>query len=163
MTTITPFTPSTTAAFQFQPVLDGETYNAIITWNVYGQRYYISVYDLNGNLIFNLPLVGSPDGLQIQTMAWAAGVVTAVVQTPHGLPIGSTTVISISGSTPDAYNGTFSVLVTSPNAFSYQLVDDPGLDTAAGTAFKNVNLAGGYFETSTLVFRNTSQQFEVNP
>lgn len=161
--TIFPFAPSTAAPFQFQPVLDGTTYNAVVTWSLFGQRYYINLYDLDQNLIFCLPVIGSPDGLQLQTLAWLQGVVAATVQAPHGLPIGATVALTVAGCTPDAYNGLFSALVTSPTTFSYQLTNDPGLNTVAGTVSKNINLAGGYFGTSTLVFRNSSQQFEVNP
>jgi hypothetical protein len=59
------FTPSQTAAFTFQPVLDGSTYNVVVTWNIFGQRYYVNCYDLSGNLIFALPLISSPVGTPI--------------------------------------------------------------------------------------------------
>jgi hypothetical protein len=87
--TIYPFTPSAQALFQFQPTFDGTTYNVIIPWNLGGQRYYVSVYTLAGDLVYNLPQVASPDNYDI-------------------------------------------------------------------------NLNWGYF-TSTLVFRDSSQQFEVSP
>lgn len=60
MTTVTPFTPSAVAPFQFQPTLDGAVYTVIVTWNLYARRFYINVYDLQSNLIFTLPLIGSP-------------------------------------------------------------------------------------------------------
>ena len=60
MTTVYDFTPTASAPFQFQPTLDGTTYNVIITWNVFGQRYYINIYDLSGNLILCMPFIGSP-------------------------------------------------------------------------------------------------------
>ena len=41
--TIVPFTPVTNANFQFFPELDGVTYTAIITWNAFGLRYYITL------------------------------------------------------------------------------------------------------------------------
>ncbi len=57
---IYPFTPSPVAPFQFQPTLDGVTYNVIVRWNIYGQRYYINVYTLQGVRVTTFPVVGSP-------------------------------------------------------------------------------------------------------
>lgn len=60
MTTLIPFNPAPNANFQFQCTLDGAPYNVICTFNAYGQRYYVNVYDLNGTLVFSRPLIGSP-------------------------------------------------------------------------------------------------------
>ena len=65
MTTLINFNPSASANFQFNPTLDGITYTAICTWNLYAPRYYISVYDNSGNLIVTNPLVASPDDFDI--------------------------------------------------------------------------------------------------
>lgn len=69
MSTIIPFAPSRLAAFQFSPTLDGETYTAIVTWNLFGQRYYINIYALDGTLIVCFPLIGSPLGYDISLVA----------------------------------------------------------------------------------------------
>ncbi len=53
------FTPSSTVAFNFQPTLDGSTYNCAIQWNLFGQRWYVLCSDLAGNPVFCLPLVSS--------------------------------------------------------------------------------------------------------
>ena len=45
MTTLINFNPAPTANFQFNPTLDGNDYVAICSWNAYGQRYYVSIYD----------------------------------------------------------------------------------------------------------------------
>lgn len=89
MTTVF-FNPSVKANFQFQCTLDNQQYTIIVTWNMFGQRYYLNCYDNNANRIFTLPLIGSTD------------------------------------------------------------VND-------------INLAGGYFLSSTLVFRASTQNFEINP
>ena len=65
MTTLVQFNPSPYANFQFNPTLDGITYTAICTWNLYAPRYYISIYDNSGNLVVTNPLVASPDGFDI--------------------------------------------------------------------------------------------------
>lgn len=90
MTTYTPFVPPQGRAFEFQPTLDGQTYTATVLWNVTGQRWFLMLKTLSGKLVFNQPLISSPDGYDI-------------------------------------------------------------------------NLAGAYFSASTLVFRGSSQQFEVTP
>ena len=61
MTTIISFNPAPTANFQFNPTLDGSDYVAICSWNAYGQRYYISIYDNASTLIMSRPIIGSPN------------------------------------------------------------------------------------------------------
>ena len=90
MTTYVNFTPSASAAFQFQATLDGQIYNVVVTWNLFGQRYYINVYDLSNNRIVSQPMLPSPIGY-------------------------------------------------------------------------NLNLVGGYFTTSSLVWRVDNNQFEISP
>ena len=65
MTTYFPFTPTTTSVFQFQPTLDGSLYVCAVTFNLFGQRYYINLYDLSGNLVISTAMVGSPNGYDI--------------------------------------------------------------------------------------------------
>lgn len=69
MTTVTPFVPSTNATFQFQPTLDGTTYTAIVTWNLFAQRFYFNLYTLQGALVVSLPLIGSPLNYDINLVA----------------------------------------------------------------------------------------------
>lgn len=69
MTTYVKFTPSTTSNFQFALTLDGQAYTCIVNWNLYGQRYYINIYDLNQNWIVTLPLISSPDDYDISLTA----------------------------------------------------------------------------------------------
>jgi hypothetical protein len=68
MTTFIQFNPQQNQNFQFNPTLDGVPYVAVVTWNIYGMRYYISVYDISRNLISYIPLVGSPDNYDINLM-----------------------------------------------------------------------------------------------
>jgi hypothetical protein len=90
VTTFVGFAPSPNQLFQFQLTLDGQPYNLIVTWSLYGQRWYFNIYSLAGPLVLAAALIGSP----------------------------------------------------------------PNYD---------INLVSGYFKTSTLVFRASTQQFEVNP
>ena len=63
--TLIAFNPSPNANFQFNPVLDGITYIAICTWNIYSEAYYISIYNSSRTLIVNRPIVASPDNYNI--------------------------------------------------------------------------------------------------
>ena len=206
MTTVVPFVPSTSAAFSFQATLDGNPYNAVVTWSLFGQRYYLNLTASDGTPILTTALIGSPSPLQLIALSWANGlaiaqtgtVVTvnvpgsgptlitagtagtgAIIDTDveleitaglaHGLRIGSVVPLVISGVTPDAYNGEVDALVTSPVAFTYPIASNPGIATVFGRASYDFNLIGGVtnengeFFTSTLVFRQQAQQFEISP
>lgn len=67
MTTIVPFQPNNTQAPPFQTifVLDGQSYTGTATWNVAGQRWYLSLSDQGGTNIWTGALVGSPQGRDI--------------------------------------------------------------------------------------------------
>ncbi len=60
MTTFFAFAPSRRAVPQFSPTLDGSQYLCTVTWNLFGQRYYLGCYDLSGALQFFVAMVGSP-------------------------------------------------------------------------------------------------------
>lgn len=60
------FSPSLANPFQFQPTLDnGIVYSCFVTWNIYGQRWYLSIYTLTGQLVLSRAMVGSPIGYDI--------------------------------------------------------------------------------------------------
>jgi hypothetical protein len=62
VTTFVAFAPNNQQSPPFSAVftLDGTQYNAAATWNVYGQRWYLTLTDQAGNLAWNGALVGSP-------------------------------------------------------------------------------------------------------
>jgi hypothetical protein len=171
MTTFTDFVPSRVAAFQFQPTLDGEPYTVVVTWNLFGQRFYVNVTALDGTLVCARPLIGSPTGIAIETLSFdeVTGLVTATTSVPHGYKIGTVVGLTVSGASPAAYNGLVDALISGPDTFTYSLSANPGTATAPGAASYDVDLIGGMTDsagnpfTSTLVFRQQSQQFEVNP
>lgn len=164
MTTIVAFQPSQTAPFQFQAEFDGATYQVLVTWSLFGQRYYVGVFDLSGNLIFLKGLVGSPVGVALQSISWDAGIVTAVTASPHGFKLGVTVELTVSNAVPDDYNGTFECVVTGPNSFTYALANEPAMTvTAFGEFDYDVNLLEGYFETSTMIFQDANEQFLIGP
>lgn len=162
MTTRFDFVPSNSAPFQFQPELDGATYTCVVTWNLFGRRYYLSCYDLAGVRIFTTAMVGSPGGLPLESLEWADGVARATTLEDHGYPVGSTIRFSISGSNPAAYDGTVDALIVSEDAFTFPLTADPGATVAPGAFSRDLDLAGDFFE-SKIVYREPARQFEVSP
>ena len=64
-TTLFPFTPSVTQNFSFQPTLDGQQYNAIVTWSLFGQRWVVNIYSLQGVWVLSKPLRSSPQNYNI--------------------------------------------------------------------------------------------------
>jgi hypothetical protein len=60
-----PFTPSAFANFSFQPTFDGATYNGVVTWSYYGQRYYLTISTVQGANVYTLPLIASPDNYDL--------------------------------------------------------------------------------------------------
>jgi len=163
MTTYFDFAPSLVAAPQFQPTLDGQQYTCVVTWNVYAQRFYVNCFALDGTLVFSLPMIGSATGVDIQSIAWSlGGSVTVVTATPHGYPVGSTVDLTISGCSPNGYNGKMRCFAIDPATLVYQLTTNPGSVTALGTVSYDISLSAGYFD-STLVFRQENSQFEVSP
>lgn len=65
--------------------------------------------------------------IPVKTLTANGTLATCVTQIPHGF---SNTNIEISGSTPDTYNGTFSITVTSPTSFTYILNQSLGAPKA---------------------------------
>ena len=162
MTTYFEFAPTNTAAFQFQPTFDGVVYNVAVPWLLFGRRYYVACYALDGTLQFLLPLIGSPTGFEIQAIEWERGNAIVTTVEPHGFKIGSTTEVTISGVAPAAYDGKFKALAVDPVTLSYPLAANPGQATALGSANRDISMTAGYFN-STLVYRAANKTFEVSP
>ena len=60
--TIIPFFPiaSSVPPFSTLVTLDGQSYLLSALWNLAGQRWYITLADMDGNIVMNRPLTGSP-------------------------------------------------------------------------------------------------------
>ena len=163
--TVYNFTPPPRAPFRFNPTLDGAQYAAQVTWNVFSQRWYLTLTGSTGRIL-TIPLTGSPDAMPIAALSWAGvrreALLTAAA--PHGQAVGTVVVRTVSGTLPAAYAGAFPMRAVSPLQLAYPLDIDPvGGASTPGLVSEDVNLVEGYFTTSTLVFRQSSRQFEVNP
>lgn len=159
MTTYVTFVPSNQQAFQFQATLDNNLYTCQVTWNLFGQGYYINLYDVNNNLILCRQMTAS--GIQINaTLSWANSVALATLTAPHNIPIGRSCTLIVSG-TGTAYDGTWPSLSTGTQTATFALANNPQV-TGNGYVSQDVDLVAGYFNSS-LVFRSASQQFEISP
>jgi len=169
MTTTYAFQPSSQAPFQFQPTLDGEVYNCTVTWNLFrgGQGstspYYLNIYALDGTLVVSRALVASPVGITLQNLFWANGRAYVTTSSPHGYLVGTVVDLTLTGNLPSAYSGIFECLITGPSTFWFEVMPNPGPFTQLGVVTYDINLAQQYFQTSTLVFRDGVNNFEVNP
>ena len=67
MATLIPFTPNNTTKPPFQAgvTLDGQYYTLFTMWNVYRGDWYVSLSDQSGNIVMNMPLIGSPPKFDI--------------------------------------------------------------------------------------------------
>lgn len=155
------FVPSLIQAPEFQVTLDQQFYNVIVTWNLFGQRYYINIYTLDGTLVVCKALIGSPIGVQIASATWSSGKVTLITQKPHGLALNATVNVTISGVTPDGYNGQVKAFITGRNSLTFALASNPGEIVITGSVNQNIDLVAGYFLASTMVFRQANNQFEI--
>ena len=62
--------------------------------------------------------IGEPSApVTLSGVTQVGGLATATSAAPHGITSGS--MVTISGATPSAYNGTFAATVTSPTTFTY--------------------------------------------
>ncbi len=59
------FNPQQFQNYTFNPVLDGVNCVAVCTYNIYAQRYYISIYDTARTLIVINPIIASPDNYDV--------------------------------------------------------------------------------------------------
>ena len=162
MTTTYQLVPSLSAPPQFMPTFDGQQYLVTVTWNLFGQRYYVNCSTLNGVVVFSVPLLESPAAADLADLTWdvASQLVTATTRLPHGYPLASGLNLTVSGCLPVAFNGAFSVFVTSPNTFTYPLQNDPGGLIVPGSAGYLISMTAGYFN-SVLLYYNGS--FVVAP
>lgn len=160
MSTTVQFAPSTSAAFRFQPVIAGKQYTAIVTWNVFGQRYYLNLFDTSGNLVLTTAVVSSGPRVSA-TMTWVdtgiGGLATATTAVPHNVPVGGLANVQIS-QTDSPYDGHWQVLSTGPNTLTFAIPNPNESQPLPGQLSFNLNLVpalGGW-----LIFRYDVSQFE---
>lgn len=163
MTTYFPFTPNILVPYQFAPVLDGQLCTATVPWCLFGKRYYVTLASQGGGWLFTVPLIGSRAARAIQGLEWKNGAVIVTITEGHRYRIGSNMILTIKGAQPDGYNGIQRAFIINQTQFIYPLSNDPGMATLFGQVTQDINIAGGYVQNSLLVYRPSTQNFEVDP
>jgi hypothetical protein len=69
----------------------------------------------------------------ITSITWLSSVATATTAAPHGYTLSDTIELTIAGSTPTGYNGTFLCTITGTSTFTYPLASNPGSSSSSGT------------------------------
>lgn len=64
-----PFAPTVNRNFVFSPTLDGVQYTVEVTWSLFGQRWVINVFTLQGVRVLSKPLRTSPENYDINLIA----------------------------------------------------------------------------------------------
>ena len=70
--------------------------------------------------------------VNLSNLVWAAGVVTATTATAHGIPVGQSVDIVVTGCTPTGYNGTYTATSVDSVTLTYPLAVNPGSITVEG-------------------------------
>jgi phage tail-like protein len=68
----------------------------------------------------------------IGSIAWSSGTATVTTSAPHGLTVHSAQYLSIEGTVPAGYNGTFLCTIIGESTFTYSLGSNPGSVTTGG-------------------------------
>lgn len=165
MTTLTPFiSKRSNPPFQFEPILDGVAYLFSATWNVFGQRWYGTLATVNGNAVFTRPIIGSGDGLQVYSMTWDQNAqAMTIVTEPHGVSLGGFAQLMLRGVSPAALNGEYTMMGVSSTQLTFDYPTAPGSILVQGTIADDIDLLAGYEFVSTLVYRLSTNNFEVTP
>ena len=96
----------------------------------------------------------SVSGTTISTITFVTTTATLTTATSHGLSTGS--VVTISGASPSAYNGTFSITVTGTTTFTYTMLSNPGANaTVVGSYTTGYwGQVGGGAQAQGVVYEN---------
>jgi hypothetical protein len=167
MTTYTPFLPPPLASsgpFGFSPTLDFQAANGLVPWSLFGRRWYFQLTDTGGNLVVLRALVGSPDGIQNKSITtYSEGFVVVKTVGPHRFKFMDTVDLTLTAVVPTALNGIWRAFVTGPDSYRFQANQVFETVSSYGRTDYNINLVKYYVLDSTLVFRDSTQSFEVTP
>jgi hypothetical protein len=164
MTTYIKFIPSNSVAPRFTTTFDEDSYTIIVTWNVASQRYFINVYSIVGNWICTVPMIETEIGNKITDISYDKynNVLVVTINGNLWRPPGMIVKFDIENCVPDDINGSYDCLMLNSNTFTIPApVATRGQVTILGSATRFMNLVAGYFQSSSLIYRN--RMFEVRP
>lgn len=162
MTTTINFVPASNSNFQFSATLDGQIYNVLVNWSLFGCRYYVNIYSQSGQLIVCRAMTGSPLGYDLAQITCSNNIAVATVATTHTYTVGSVVPLVIAGANPADYNGTFNCTILNDMQFSFPLPLTTDAMSEVGTVNYLLSLTAGYFD-STLTYFPDNQQFVISP
>lgn len=162
MTQIFRLVPSNTQAPSFSPILDGDPYTVVVTWNVSAQRFYINIYSVGGTLVCSVPLIASTSGVPLASLVYdpAQKMMIATRAARFWRPIGQIVQFTLQDCDPASLNGQYDCTVMSATQFSFPIDSDPGPIKQPGSNQRYMDMLGPWF-SSSMIFRNS--QFEVRP
>ena len=123
-----------------------------IRWNPRAGDYRYRVYKQRGGsygYIGQVPLITGETISSITNVGTTATLTTAA---DHGLATGDR--VTVSGATPSAYNGSFTITVTTSTAFTYTMLSTPG-----GSA----SVVGSYVAAEAVVDDNVLADTAITP
>jgi hypothetical protein len=129
---------------------------------VASQRYFLNLYTLDGVWICTVPLIETSRGQRVVSMVYDPnqGVLIGQMEKPMYRSPGQVVNYTLEDFSPPSINGPRECLTLYDQRFTFPSVD-PGVITVMGHASRYQNMVAGYFQYSTLIFRNG--QFETNP
>lgn len=157
------FIESALTPYTFNPTMDQRVVACRVAWSLFGKRYYLRMNELAGRPILMMPIIGSLIGFNILSVLWRRGQVYVTTSFPHDYIVGNTIDLTVRGCAPEAYNGRFRCFIPNPQQIVYDLPVYPGEPLGFGFINYDINIAAGYFSTSTIVYRDANHQFEVTP
>jgi hypothetical protein len=166
MSTLIDFTPTTNSVFPFSPTITnaagvGVQYNALVPYNMFGQRYYLNLTDLSGNQVAYVPVVGTGPQLTA-SFTWdeQTGIALATTLGNHNMPLAGLANARVAN-TGSSFDGDFQVLSTGPTSLTYGLLTDPAVPLpASGQLNFDINLLAG-LGIGLILFHADTMQFEV--
>lgn len=159
MTTRVDFTPSPDVLFTFTMELLGIQYTATTPWNIAREDFYISVTNLNGDILLFSALIESGPAFSAQLSWDAPGVATAVCSGPHNVGLGQVALTRISG-TGTGFDGVWLALAVDDVTLTYTLPVNPQVaPSVSGTASFDVDLLAG-LGIGSLYYHSDTMQFE---
>lgn len=172
MTTVIPFMPSNVITPTIHLTLDGQDCKMVITWNISAQRYYINIYGSDGIWIVTVPLVQTSPSRAIANASYdmLRRVMTVKLVDPIYFPVplganltppGTIADYTLENFDPPLLNRKWRSLHIDDVTFSFSLADNPGQIKVYGSVARYVDMIGGLFTTSKLIYRNGA--FEVSP
>jgi hypothetical protein len=92
-----------------------------------------------------------------------SGCVVVETVRPHGYEFMATVELTLSDAQPANLNGLKSCFITGPTTYRFETMETFSSVLDYGRTDYNINLVQNYMSESTVVFRENTQNYEINP